>query len=64
MGGHLDIHSPAVAFEVRWHLGVSVAILDAANLGLSGMYCSGKLVNAASGLAEALVGEGGASLYH
>ncbi len=63
VGGHLDVHSPAVAFEVRWHLGVSVAVLDTPDFGLTGVYRSSELVNAASGLTEALVGEGGASLY-
>ena len=61
--GHLDVHSSAVAFEVGWHFGVSIAIPNAADFGLAGVYCSGELVDAASCLNEALVGKGGAALY-
>ncbi len=59
----MDVHSPAVAFEVGWHLRVPIAVSDMLNLGFAGIYCSGKLVDAASGLTEALVSEGGASSY-
>ena len=64
VGGHLDVYSPAIAFKVGWHFGVSVVVSDTLDFGLVGMYCSGELVDVASGLTEALVGDGGVSSYH
>ena len=63
VGGHLDVHSPAVALKVRWHLRVSIAVLDVTDFGFAGMYCPSELVDVASGFAKALVGDGGASSY-
>ena len=63
VGGHLDVHSPAIAFEVGWHCGVPIAISDTLDFSLAGVYCSGELVDVVSGLAEALVGDGSASSY-
>jgi len=63
VGGHLDVHSPTIVFEVGWHLGVPVAVLDMPDFCFTGMYCSSELVDVASGLAEALVGDGSASSY-
>ena len=64
VGGHLDVHLSSVAFEVKQHLGVSIAISDMADFGLAGVYHPRELVDAASGLAKALVSEGSASSYH
>ncbi len=63
VGGHLDVHSSAIVFEVGWHFRVSVAIVDEVDFSLAGVYCAGELVDASSCLSEALVGEGGTSSY-
>jgi len=63
VGGHLDVHSPPVAFEVGWHLRVSIAIPKAAYLSFVGVYCSSKLVDAAVCFGELLVSEGCALAY-
>ncbi len=47
VGGHLDVHSSTVVFEVGRHFRVPIAISDAANFGFMGVYCSSKLVDAA-----------------
>jgi len=61
--GHLDVHSSAVAFEVRWHFGVPVVVPNVADFSLTGVHCSSELVDVVSCLDEALVGEGGVVLH-
>jgi len=64
VGGHLDVHSSPITLEVGWHFRACIAVLDVADLGLAGMYCSSELVDTASCLGKALVSEGSTALHH
>ena len=61
MGGHLDVHPSSVSLVVGWHLGCWVGVLDMADFGLPGVYCSLEVVDAASGFGKTLVGNSAAS---
>ncbi len=63
MGGHLDVHSPTIVLEARWHLGVSVPVVDVADFSLVGVDSAGELVDASLSLGEVLVGDGGMLSY-
>ncbi len=56
LGGHLDVHSSPVAFELRGHVNISHSVPEAADFSFMGVYCSSELVNAVVSLSEPLVG--------
>ncbi len=58
----MDVHPSSVSLVVGWHLGCWVGVLDMADFGLPGVYCSLEVVDAAPGFGETLVGNGAASL--
>ena len=62
MRGHLDVHSPSVPFVASWHIRGGIAASNATDFGLPCVYRSLELVDTASGLCEALVGDCAAAL--
>ena len=63
VGGHLNVHSSSIAFEVGGHIDVPCPVPEAADLGFVGVHCSGELVNTVVGFGESLVGDCCASMY-
>jgi len=63
VGGHLNVHSSSIAFVLWWHLGVCVAISDAADFGLAEVYGPVELVDLVACFCKLLVGDGGAAAY-
>src|SRR6266851_612785 len=63
VGGHLDVHSPAVLLVLGWHFRVSITVPEAAYFGFVGVYCSSELVDMVACFGEALVSDGSAVSY-
>ena len=63
VGGHLDVHLPAVLLEGRGHVKVPAPGSEAIDFNLSLAYHTIELVNGVSGLLEVLVGDCGLLAY-
>ncbi len=55
VGGHLNVHSSPVVLEIRGHVNITSSVPKAADLDLTRVNQSGKLVNAAAGFGKSLV---------